>query len=280
VHEAFSGGAFGIGLDERIIEGYLFLQQEVGLSRANNEEYKIFIFGFSRGAFAARWLAEVIEFSGIPEMGKSERPGIVNLWNNDVKNARKLLQRGDQYSASVEMVGVWDTVQTTLTSDFGIKTVPSNVASAFHAMALDEYRVKFPVSRFSPDERVKEVWFNGCHADVGGGYGNGRKTADAALSWMADRAKEHGLLIDYAKLDLGRQENDRPEIHDELDVGGCLGFVWRLTNWLRHIKRNVRPVLAGDLLHDTVVLWKQKYTISHMQNLDGCRIWRASERHV
>ena len=273
VHETFSGGAFGIGLDERIIEGYLFLQQEVGLSRAKNEPYKIFIFGFSRGAFAARWLSEVIEFSGIPLMGKSERLGIVNLWNRDSENARKLRKCGDQYDANVEMIGVWDTVQATLTSDFGIKTIPSNVASAFHAMALDEYRVKFPVTRFLPDDRVKEVWFDGCHADVGGGYANGRKTADVALAWMADIAKRRGLLIDYDKLDLGRQKEARPEIHDELDDRGCLGFVWRFTNWLRRIKRNVRPVLTGDILHDTVQIWKQKYAINHIQNLDACRIW-------
>ena len=273
VHERFSGGAFGIGLDKRIIEGYLFLQQEVGLARAKNEPYKIFIFGFSRGAFAARWLAEVIEFSGIPLMGKSERPGIMNLWNRDSENARKLRECGDQYDANVEMIGVWDTVQTTLTSDFGVKTIPVNAASAFHAMALDEFRVKFQVTRFAADNRVQEVWFDGCHADVGGGYENGRKTADAALVWMADRAREHGLLIDCDKLDLGRQKEERPEIHDELAGRGCLCFVWRFTNWIRRIKRNVRPVLAGDILHDTVQVWKQKYAINHLQNLDSCRIW-------
>lgn len=277
VHETFSGGAFGVGLDERIIDGYLFLQQEVGLSRAKNESYKIFIFGFSRGAFAARWLAEVIEFSGIPVIGKSERKGIVNLWNGDREKARKLRECGDQYDVNVEMVGVWDTVQATLTSDFGIATIPANAASAYHAMALDEYRVKFPVTRFAADSRVIEVWFDGCHADVGGGYENGRKTADAALVWMADMAKARGLLIDYDKLDLGRQKEGRPEIHDELANRGWLGCVWRFTNWVRRIKRNVRPVLAGDILHDTVQAWKQKYAISHLQDLEACRIWRDPE---
>jgi hypothetical protein len=39
---------------------------------------------------------------------------------------------------------------------------------------------------------VREVWFSGCHADVGGGGGND-ETSDIALRWMLGEAANEGL---------------------------------------------------------------------------------------
>ena len=277
VHESFSGGAFGIGLEKRITEGYLFLQQEVGIAKENTEPFKIFLFGFSRGAFAVRWLAEVVAFSGIPVVGQSERPGILNLWRHDKDSAKKLRESGLQYDVDVEMIGVWDTVQSTTTEDFGVKDLPANATTAYHATALDEFRSKFPVTRFNPRKGVRELWFAGCHTDVGGGYSDGRLTADTALRWMVDMAKPHGLLVDDPKLDLGRQDSMKPEIHDELKAKGFMGFVWRFTNWIRGVKHKVRLVEAGDYLHPTVNLWKEQHKILHEQDISNCYDWKPND---
>jgi hypothetical protein len=45
------------------------------------------------------------------------------------------------------------------------------------------------------DPRVKQVWFEGCHSDVGGGYKD-TGLSDTALLWMVAEANEQGLAFD------------------------------------------------------------------------------------
>ena len=107
--------------------------------------------------------------------------------------------------AEVRFLGIWDTV-----ASFGLPgndlnigwdlTLPDNVKKCFHAMALDERRGNFPVTRvkapkggLSTEGRVQEVWFRGVHSDVGGGQSLG--LSSIALSWMLRRAKECGLPV-------------------------------------------------------------------------------------
>lgn len=101
-------------------------------------------------------------------------------------------------AAVIRFLGVWDVV-----ASFGMPgndlnvgwklTLPPNVRRCFHAMALDERRGNFPVTRIrteevhpSGDERIKEVWFRGVHSDVGGSASVG--LSSIALSWMFSRA--------------------------------------------------------------------------------------------
>ncbi|NBZ87308.1 DUF2235 domain-containing protein [Stagnihabitans tardus] len=59
-----------------------------------------------------------------------------------------------------------------------------------HALSLDDCRLTFhPVhcERKTPDQDIKEVWFAGSHADVGGGYPDDA-LAFQPLVWMADAA--------------------------------------------------------------------------------------------
>jgi len=44
------------------------------------------------------------------------------------------------------------------------------------------------------DQHVEQVWFAGVHSDVGGGYPD-PALAEIALLWMADRARERGLVL-------------------------------------------------------------------------------------
>ena len=109
--------------------------------------------------------------------------------------------------------------------------VNSFVSCALHAVSIDEIRKSFALklidvggqnstadgeTRNSTDddvvlmsqtadqvkngasgekERVKQVWFSGVHSNVGGGYPK-QGLAHISLCWIADAAKNEGLIID------------------------------------------------------------------------------------
>jgi len=71
-----------------------------------------------------------------------------------------------------------------------------NVEQCCHAMALDESRDLFPLTRVKARDgsdaakagRLHEVWFRGVHSDVGGGNGK-LGLSSLALVWMMRRAE-------------------------------------------------------------------------------------------
>lgn len=76
------------------------------------------------------------------------------------------------------------------------------VKFARHAMAIDEERANFPrVAWGSPNTAarkknqnprwLKQVWFPGCHSDIGGSYPEEEsRLSDIALEWMVDEIEE------------------------------------------------------------------------------------------
>jgi hypothetical protein len=72
------------------------------------------------------------------------------------------------------------------------------VDAAFQALAIDEERSSFGPTPWTSDPRadqhVEQMWFAGVHSDVGGGYPD-PALAEIALLWMADRARECGLVL-------------------------------------------------------------------------------------
>jgi hypothetical protein len=70
------------------------------------------------------------------------------------------------------------------------------VDRGFHAMALDEMRRDFPITRWDADPRIQEAWFTGAHADVGGGYPASEcGLSDIALNWMMLNLQSVGVLL-------------------------------------------------------------------------------------
>ena len=104
---------------------------------------------------------------------------------------------------SIRFLGLWDVVGSFGVPinagpirfqeiNFGHKLdVPKDVHHCFHAMALDERRQTFRVTRLL---NTYEVWFRGVHSDVGGGNGN-VALSTIALRWMLRKAKAAGLPI-------------------------------------------------------------------------------------
>lgn len=147
----------------------------------------------------------------------------------------------------IRFLGLWDVV-----ASFGVPgenlnigwtlTLPDNVNKCYHAMALDERRGNFPLTRArapaggrSTAERLQEVWFRGVHSDVGGGASVG--LSSIALCWMLRRARDDGLPIDGAKI--GKHEASRNP-----DAPISKNFDPKLDP--------PRSILQGDTVHESV----------------------------
>jgi hypothetical protein len=85
--------------------------------------------------------------------------------------------------------------------EFHDTDLSSTVAFAFHSIAIDERRQPFlPTVWTQSDDGVRagqhieQVWFPGCHPDVGGGESSS-DLSDLTLAWMADRARKAGLAL-------------------------------------------------------------------------------------
>jgi len=190
--EALPGGIYGKGLDRQILGAYRFLRNRFADADWKREENKVFIFGFSRGAYAARRLAGLVTHCGVPEKTDDIELAWQLYLKRDAPSADMLKERGRFFDIPVEMLGVWDTVKTTTDEDFNDSKLPECVVAGYHAMAIDEKRKFFPVLRWNKNVRVNQTWFSGVHSDVGGGY-NECGLSDIALQLMIDHAYGHGM---------------------------------------------------------------------------------------
>ena len=236
--EAVRGGIYGFGLDEKVLGAYRFLCQRFSDSDWKREENKVFLLGFSRGAYAARRLSGLIAHSGIPARVEDTELGLEMYKTRDFDSPPNLKRSKRFFDISVEMVGVWDTVKATNDADYHDNELSHNVVAGYHAMAIDEKRKVFPVLRWDTDPRVIQVWFAGVHADVGGGYAV-TGLSDITLQWMVLRGLEHGL--DFKEKDF-YELAPRPDGPMHQSYEG----IWKTFG------EKARTVAAADLIHPSV----------------------------
>jgi uncharacterized protein (DUF2235 family) len=238
--EEVTGNAFGIGLLDKITSAYRKLQQY--LTDERFEKNRIFVIGFSRGAYAARRFCHLLAFSGTPLDLEDWKSGWENFTEQDEAAAKDLKETGRFFDVEIEMLGVWDTVKAAPTiSDIKDDILPANVKKAYHAISIDERREIFDVLRFKPNRKVREVWFSGVHSDIGGGYLE-HGLSDITLDWMIAHAYNQGLTFKKSALmDMNPSVDPEGEPHDESTKG-----IWRT---LGHIHRKVND---SDPIHYTV----------------------------
>ena len=222
------GGAFGVGLLDNIKQAYTALEQEF------RPEDKLFLFGFSRGAYTARSLAGLIGLCGIPDRGKHDPAEAIEhafkIYRSKKRHgeAEEHRQKYSYTNNAIHFIGVWDTVgalgipvgllRGIARSRFRFHdvTLGSHIKYAYHALAIDERRRPFTPTLWldenvAPHQQVEQVWFPGVHSNIGGGYVDAG-LSDRALLWMCLKAREAGLgfKADYMNLRV------TPNYHGEL----------------------------------------------------------------
>jgi hypothetical protein len=232
------GGAFGFGLFANIRSAYRFL----ALNYEPGDE--IFVFGFSRGAYTARSLVGMIGRVGLltrdalvadklPEaVARYQRrsPADGSFGESDAEFRRDHCHP----ETPVHLLGVFDTVGA-LGVPGAIRTrhqfhdvnLSKVVLCARQALAIDERRIKFEPCLWEADEdtrrddeasgRVSQVWFEGAHSDVGGGYPE-TGLSDTALLWMVTEANRHGLVFDTRLLTVYVGSGSSVVRHDSLNA--------------------------------------------------------------
>ncbi|MEV6280619.1 DUF2235 domain-containing protein [Nocardia sp. NPDC051832] len=226
------GGAFGLGLEANLSAAYW----QVAINWEPGDE--IFVFGFSRGAYTARSLIGLIDRIGImtpesmiggfyPQAFKMyRRRGKSRLlpWRKPPAETdwEKLRADHSYPRFDIDFVGVFDTVGalgvpglTAWRHRFHNTDLSERVLCARQALAIDERRRNFepclwqvPVElerkyrriKRRGNDRVKQVWFEGVHSDIGGGYAE-CGLSDITLRWMVGEAEAEGLAFDRERLD-------------------------------------------------------------------------------
>jgi len=189
------GGAFGVGELRRVHEAYDHVCE-----RWQHGDRDIDIIGFSRGAATALDFCNLIKGRGIraPDSETIVEPKPV-----------------------IRFVGLWDVVAAFGLANLGLTdfnfghhlSIPEGqVKYAFHALALDERRPSFLVTRLNG---AYEVWFRGVHSDVGGGNRQIPRN-NISLKWMLSKAKAAELPISDGDLAALAEDAPKPPVFDLL----------------------------------------------------------------
>ena len=202
--EGLLGRWFGYGLIADIAAGYRFLV------RHHRPGDRVFLLGYSRGAYAMRALSGLLDQLGLVREPnpRRERQALRLYTRRAPVGEQAAFAERHTRACPVHFIGAWDTVASLgyLYSRAVIMdtTLAASVRHARHALAIDECRPKFEPLLWSPDclglhQTLRQRWFTGAHGDVGGGYAR-RGLAEIALGWMLAEAQAVGLWVreDYA----------------------------------------------------------------------------------
>ncbi|MDH3599877.1 MAG: DUF2235 domain-containing protein [Candidatus Tectomicrobia bacterium] len=216
------GGLFGVGGRSRIEELYDALRENW-----QHGDHVVDIIGFSRGAALAVHFANILAKEGVHVGDEQVHPEIrfLGLW--DIVGS---------FGIPVDFIIHFQEINLGWTID----RIPATVQNCFHAMALDERRDTFEITRPTVEgsqTRFEELWFKGVHSDVGGGNRNVARS-NIALHWMLECARDCGLPIREEYLDIILADTDRlASISENLDP-------------IRDPRREVRPT---DRYHPTSI---------------------------
>jgi hypothetical protein len=251
----FFEGATGTGTSERIRDAYRFLAERY------QDGDRIFGFGFSRGAFAIRSLAGLIDAAGLPTRRRAlKEEELLEIYEHYKKGEPIDQPRYGHRPINFDFLGVWDTVGAlAFGSSIGAfhRINPGHVLRVAHALALDEERERFEPSYWErpagANTQVDEVWFSGCHTNVGGGYSD-TNLSNIALIWVLKAAQDAGMLIDLRGLPefdwnrshTGARRDSYSEFYSELGLVGAIARTLKL-------KRGPRAIQPGQRIHKSVI---------------------------
>ncbi|WP_425098832.1 DUF2235 domain-containing protein [Tropicibacter sp. S64] len=201
----------GRGINRQIQRAYGYLASRY------REGDRIFLMGYSRGAYAARSLAGVIDLVGLVQAKHATVRNVrqaYRLYQYDPKGQAAAAFRR-QYchaEAPIEMIGVWDTVKALGlrlpllwrfyrdSHGFHSHDLGNSVKRGYQALAYNEKRLAYAPVLWTkkPDwpGEMEQVWFPGTHGDVGGqlgGFNEARGLSNIPLVWMLERLERCGV---------------------------------------------------------------------------------------
>ena len=250
----FVGLAFGAGLERDVCDAYAFIMQQF------EPGDRLYMFGFSRGAYTVRAVASLLHMYGLLYPGNEPLiPYAVRMMNAAHRQNKAAFELAEDFRATFRgvqcrphFIGVWDTVSSVGWIENPLKLPYSannpDIAIGRHAVSIDERRAFFRTNLWRPDppqggsgpKDLKQVWFPGVHCDVGGGYPEAESgLSKYALEWMVREAALAGLLVDHQRIEevMGRAAGSRfvpadpnAPIHDSL----TLSWRWAEVLWKRH----------------------------------------------
>jgi uncharacterized protein (DUF2235 family) len=277
------GLALGSYLENDIRDAYAFLMQSF------QPGDKVFLFGFSRGAYTVRAVASLLHIYGLLRPGNEPMVAYAIRMMTAVRKARD--KNPAQYKKMIDgyfdlaaqfketmgrecrpwFVGVWDTVSSVgwIDSPLALPFTADNpeIEIGRHAVALDEHRAFFRSNLWRPGtsphvahgpKDLVQVWFPGVHCDVGGGYPESESgLSKLALEWMLDEAESHGLMVDdeRKRAILGGTSPHMPPDPNGLMHESLTG-AWRIAEYIpkKHfdVKRQVTERRANRFRRRTV----------------------------
>ncbi|MEZ5777998.1 MAG: DUF2235 domain-containing protein [Paracoccaceae bacterium] len=204
--------AMGRGINRQIRRAYGWL------STRYHPGDRIFLVGYSRGAYAARSLAGMIDQVGLLRTEHATERNVQLAYRYYQREPGSIGEKAFHRRfchphVSIEMIGVFDTVKalgmrlpflwmwTEPQHEFHNHALSPVVKHGYHALAMDENRAAFdPVLWDTSDGnwqgRVEQVWFHGTHGDVGGqlgGFRTARPLANIPLVWMLEKIEQCGI---------------------------------------------------------------------------------------
>lgn len=204
----------GIGINRQIRRAYMWLAE--GYKPGD----RIVLMGFSRGAYAVRSLAGLVDRMGLllpAALDDARMETLYSLYRNAPKStaAAEMTAAHCRADVPINFIGAYDTVRALglrypviwrylpLPHPYHTHTLGEHVVTARHALALDETRRAFqPVlwetANTHAGQDVVQMWFQGSHGDIGGhlsGRLKARFRANVTLNWMLSEAQEVGLSL-------------------------------------------------------------------------------------
>jgi uncharacterized protein (DUF2235 family) len=203
----------GRGINRQIKRAYGYLASRY---RAGD---LVYLMGYSRGAYAVRSLAGIIDCVGLLRRDCATERNIRQAYRlyectPEGPAARAFAAAHCHADVPIEMIGVWDTVKSlginapilwrmsVARHAFHNHHLGQSVKRGCHALGRDETRVVYrPVLWKSDPARpgqISQVWFRGSHGDVGGQLGGrdaARPLSNIPLVWMLEQAQDAGLPL-------------------------------------------------------------------------------------
>jgi uncharacterized protein (DUF2235 family) len=231
--------AAGIGVSDLVQQVYVNICSNFNGGDAISASDKIYLFGFSRGAFIVQSICSLINEYGLLFASR------INYFNEmyqhwlgrypELKKDRFVSQycRKD---VQIEFVGLFDSVFGFYKEDRNSpllkmmmddnRTLPSVVKVGAHLLAIDERRSffsPFPWKGISQStQQILQIWMPGNHGDVGGGYRDDFLSAISLRRMLEIISKRTSLKIDQDRFDeldrklKGESEHDNKKcVHDE-----------------------------------------------------------------